>query len=182
MEDLSLSFSVKMKTRYIFRFLYVNSYSGLRGIINYCISGIAVLVMIYGLITHGKAYAYPYDLISWIVIGLVALAFTVIDPGLLMLKAFQQVKTNAAFKEPIDYAVSEEKLCVSQGEQTSEATWDYVLLAKETKDMFLLFTGNNNAVILPKEFLNGKAEAMRELLLKVLPEERRQLKKIAKED
>ncbi len=163
----SIDFSVQMKTIYLFEFLYVNSYSGFRAVINYGFSIIAIVALLFG---YGST---PLSLIALIVL---ASLFTVIEPGMLFFKAFRQVKLNPAFKEPIHYSFSEEKFTVSQNDSSQDAPWEMVLLAKETMKSIILFTGNNNAIILPKESIGEKLEAFKELLKKVRPEEAARLK------
>ncbi|MBR6358012.1 MAG: YcxB family protein [Lachnospiraceae bacterium] len=164
-----IRFSVKMKTLYLFDFLYVNSYSGFRAVINYTFSGIAIVALIFG---------YGSTPISLIALILLASLFTVIEPLMLLFKAFRQVKLNPAFKNEINYCFEEEKFTVSQGEQSQEAPWEMVLLAKESFKSIILFTGNNNAIILPKDCIGDKLNDFKLLLKKVRPNESEKLRTV----
>lgn len=163
-----ISFSVQMKTSYMFRFLYVNSYSGARGIVNYSISLAGLLALIFDI---------PDDLPAKVVCIIIACMFTIIDPLILFTKGLQQVKLNPVFKQPINYTFSVENFTVGQNGENAEAPWDMVLLAKETRGLFILFTPNKNAIILPKSSMEGQEEDMYRILSLALPEDRKQLKK-----
>lgn len=162
-----IEFTVKMKTKYLFEFLYVNSYSGFRGIINYGFTVIAIVALCFG---YGNT---PLNLTALLIL---ASLFTIIDPLMLLFKAWRQIKLSPAFKEPVTYLFTEEGIKLTQGEESQETGWDIVLLAKESIGSIYLFTGNNNAVILPKEFYKDKVNDLKLLLKKVRPDEAGKLK------
>ncbi len=141
MEDKRIEFTVNMKTLYLFEFLYVNSYSGFRAIINYGFSVIAIVALIMG---------FGDSLISKIALIVLALLFTVINPGMLLFKAWRQSKMNPGFSSPVTYTFSSAGITLTQGEASQDAPWEMILLAQETSLSIILFTGNNNATILPK--------------------------------
>ncbi len=155
MENRSVEFTVNMKTIDLFEFLYINSYSGFRGVINYGFSVIAIVALIFG---YGDAL---YSKIALIVL---ALLFTVINPLLLLFKAWRQTKMNPGFSKPVKYTFDADGITLSQGEETQNAPWEIVLLAKETLMSIILFTGNNNATILPKRFIGDSIGDFRSLL------------------
>lgn len=162
-----IEFTVKMKIKYLWEFLYVNSYSGFRGVINYGFSAIAIIALCFG---YGSS---PLNLAALLIL---ASLFTIIDPLMLLFKAWRQMKLSPAFKMPVTYTFSEEGFKLTQGEESQEAGWELVLLAKEAMGSIYLFTGNNNAVILPKECFAGKVNELKTLLKKVRPEEARKLR------
>lgn len=160
MEDRDIRFTVTMKTGYIFEFLYINSYGGYRALINYGFSAVAVVALIFG---YGDS---PMSLIA-----LIALAslFTVVNPSLLLLKAWRQTKTNPGFSKPVDYVFNKNGITLSQDGQSQEAPWEIVLLAQETLKSIILFTGNNNATILPKDCIGSELGAFKDLLREMCP-------------
>ncbi len=160
MEDRTIEFTVSMKTGYVFEFLYVNSYSGFRGIINYGFSFIAVVALIMG---------YGDQLYSKIALILLALLFTVISPAMLLFKAYRQMKMNPGFAKPVHYAFNKNGITLSQETESQEAPWEIVLLAQETLKSILLFTGNNGATILPKACIGEELPAFKALLREMCP-------------
>ena len=169
MEDRSVEFTVKMKTKYIFEFLYVNSYAGFRAVINYGFSAIAIVALIMG---YGKD-----SVISLVALIVLASLFTVVNPALLLFKAWKQSKLNPGFSKPVDYVFSKEGITLTQGDAKQDAPWEYVLLAQETLGSIILFTGNNNATILPKADIGDKLDDFKALLLEMCPEGCVKLKK-----
>lgn len=162
-----IEFTVTMKTKYLFEFLYINSYSGFRGIINYGFSAVAIVALCFG---YGDK---PLNLIALL---LLASLFTIIDPLMLLFKAWRQIKLSPAFKQPVKYTFTEKNIILSQGEESQEAGWELVLLAKEAVGSIYLFTGNNNAVILPKEFYADKVNNLKKLIKAVCPDAAAKLK------
>lgn len=162
-----IEFTVTMKTKYLFEFLYINSYSGFRGVINYGFSAVAIVALCFG---YGDK---PLNLVALLIL---ASLFTIIDPLMLLFKAWRQLKLSPAFKEPVKYTLSAECFTLTQGEESQNAGWELVLLAKEAKGSIFLFTGNNNAVILPKEFYKEKVNDVKKLLKKVCPDASAKLK------
>lgn len=161
MEDKKIQFTVNMKTGYLFEFLYVNSYSGFRGVINYGFSAIAIVALIFG---YGDS---PFSLVALITL---ALLFTVINPGLLLFKAWRQTKRNPGFSKPVTYSFGKDGITVTQGEESQDAPWEMVLLAKETLKSIILFTGNNNATILPKADIGEDLADFRTMLKEMCAE------------
>ncbi|MCR5583900.1 MAG: YcxB family protein [Lachnospiraceae bacterium] len=155
MEDKKIEFTVNMKTLYLFEFLYINSYGGFRSIINYGFSVIAIVALIMG---------FGDSLISKIALVVLALLFTVINPAMLLFKAWRQAKLNPGFSSPVNYSFSSEGITLTQGEASQDAPWELILLAQETRLSIILFTGNNNATILPKADIGEQLDAFRTML------------------
>jgi hypothetical protein len=168
MEDKSIEFTVEMKTGYIFEFLYVNSYSGFRGVINYGISLVGIIALIFG---------YGDSLYSRIGLIVLASLFTVVNPGMLLFKAWRQTKMNPGFAKPVDYVFNKDGFSLSQGELKQDAPWELILLAQETMKSIILFTGNNNATILPKACIGAQLKDFKAMLREMCAEETLKLKK-----
>ena len=133
---------VTMKTRYMFSFLFYNSYYGVRGAINYALSAVAIVALLCG---FGDSPVAVFFLV------LLALLFTVIEPLMLLFKAFRQVKTSESFVLPTVYTFAENAFYLRQGDVRQQAPWDLVLLVRENRDIIMLFTGGSNAILLPKD-------------------------------
>lgn len=143
---------VQMKTAAMFDFLYWHSYSGVMGIINYGFSLAALAALLAG---FGKGN--PMATIALVVL---ALLFTVINPLLLLQKANKQVKKTPMFAKPIAYSFDEKGFAVMQDGETGTATWEEVVLVRETKKTLVLYLGAANAIVLPKDQC---ADAMKEI-------------------
>ncbi len=161
-----VTFEVTMKTNYMFSFLFYNSYYGVRGGINYALSAVAIVALICG---FGDSPVATFFLV------LLALLFTVIEPLMLLFKAFRQVKTSESFKLPMTYTFAENAFYLQQGDVRQQAPWELVLLVRETRDLIILFTGGNNAILLPKDQIE-ELDELKAVLRIARPEETKKLK------
>ncbi len=161
-----VTFEVTMKTKYMFSFLFYNSYYGVRGIINYALSAVAIVALIFG---FGDSAVATFFLV------LLAMLFTVIEPLMLLFKAFRQVKTSESFKLPMTYTFAENAFYLQQGEIRQQAPWELVLLVRETGSLIILFTGGNNAILLPKDQISDIDE-LKSILRIARPDETKKLK------
>ncbi len=161
-----VTFEVTMKTNYMFSFLFYNSYYGVRGGINYALSAVAIVALLCG---FGDSPIATFFLV------LLALLFTVIEPLMLLFKAFRQVHTSESFKLPMTYTFAENAFYLQQGEVRQQAPWELVLLVRETRDLFILFTGGNNAILLPKDQIE-ELDELKAILRIARPDETKKLK------
>ena len=168
-ETREIRFSVQMKTSYMFDFLYWHSYHGLTGVINYVLSLAGVAALIAG---FGKN-----NPVITVLLVLLALLFTVINPLSLLYKAARQVKKAPMFQKPLYYQFDEKSFSVSQEDSTDSADWSTVVLIRETGKSIILYMGAANALVLPKEAIGTQIKEFKELLGKVVPQLAKRLKK-----
>jgi len=169
MEFKEVKFSVQMKTAYMFDFLYWHSYHGITGIINYALSlaGVAALIAGFGKDNVGVT----------IMLVVLALLFTVINPLLLLYKAAGQIKRTPMFAKPLNYKFDTEGFSVSQDNNSDSAKWDSVMLVRETGKSIILYLGAANALILPKECIGTQSDDLKRLMRAALPGQAKKLKK-----
>ena len=164
-----VKFSVRMKTVYMFDFLYWHSYHGITGVINYALSlaGIAALAAGFG---KGNA-------VVTVMLVALALLFTVINPLSLLYKAARQVKRTPVFANPLEYEFTEEGFSVSQNGTANSAKWESVVFLRETGKSIILYMGASNALVLPKAEIGEQLGDFKTMLRNVLPEQAKKLKK-----
>lgn len=170
MESLKeVKFSVQMNTLYMFDFLYWHSYHGVTGIINYALSfaGIAALIAGFG---RGN----PMVTVMLLVL---ALLFTVINPVSLLFKAARQVKKSPLFAKPLEYHFHKEGFSISQEEKTDSAKWEAIVFIRETGKSIILYLGAANALVLPKKDIGNQLADLKALLREELPQQAKKLKK-----
>mgnify|MGYP002511428393 CR=1 FL=1 len=150
MEEIRFSVTMKVKTMY--RFLMHHGYAGMAGIINLMISGGALVLLIAGFgSTAGSKAA----------LAVVAALFTVINPLYLYYKAAKQVKLTPMFAKPLDYAVNDGGITVSQGEENLTVSWDELRRVVETGKDFYIYLSLTRAYIFPKEELGIQTDTFR---------------------
>ncbi len=164
-----VKFSVQMKTSYMFDFLYWHSYHGITGIINYALSfaGVAALMAGFGKTNTGVT----------VMLVLLALLFTVINPLSLLYKAARQIKRTPMFEKPLYYKFDTKGFSISQESSTDSAGWDSIVLIRETGKSIILYMGAANALILPKSEIGDQLEDLKKLIRAELPQLAKKLKK-----
>ena len=164
-----IKFSVQMKTSYMFDFLYWHSYHGLTGVINYALSLAGVAALIAGFGKNNTAVT--------VMLVMLALLFTVINPLSLLYKAARQIKRTPMFQKPLYYRFDEKGFSISQESSSDSAEWSSVLLLRETGKSIILYMGAANAVVLPKKEIGSQLNDFKALLRKTVPEVAKKLKK-----
>lgn len=164
-----VKFSVQMKTSYLFDFLYWHSYHGITGIINYVFSFIGIAALIAG---FGKG-----NTMITIMLILLALLFTVINPAMLYYKAARQMRRTPMFSKPLYYKFDTRGFTISQDSSSDTAEWNTVIFVRETGKSIILYMGASNALILPKKEIGDQLNDLKKLIRAALPEQAKKLKK-----
>ena len=110
-----------------------------------------------------------------LMMGFFGLFFTVYTPVSMKMKVKKQIKSVAAFKEPVRYTVTEEKIVLKQGDITEEMLWDDIFQIKCTGKSLVLYITSIRANIIPlrdigkeaENFLNIAAKKLRPFQIKV---------------
>ncbi len=163
-----VTFSVQMKISYLFDFLYWHSYHGITGIINYAFSFVGIAALFAG---FGKG-----NTAITVMLVILALLFTVINPALLLYKAARQKARTPMFSKPLQYKFDTEGFIVSQENSSNTAEWENVVLVRETGKSIILYMGASNALILPKEEVGERWNDLKMLLHSAIPEQAKKLK------
>ena len=75
------------------------------------------------------------------------------------LKVKQQMKTVAAFKEPVRYTVTEEKILLQQGAVTEEMLWEDIFKIQCTGKSLVLYITSVRANIIPLRDIGDELDA-----------------------
>ena len=166
--EKSISLTIQMTPSAMFDFLYWHSYHGFMGIVNYGFSLIALIALLCG---FGKG-----NTIATIALLVLASLFTIINPVLLYYKAVRQVKKVPMFQKPLEYTFDEKGFQVAQGTEQAFASWEDVLLLRETKKTMVLYLGASNATVLPKKDCKEHLAQIKEFIRTAVPELAKKLK------
>lgn len=140
-----MKFKTKIKTNELFQFLIRHSYAGLSGKIGLVISLWAAVMFLKGL------PEFAGNETKMIVLGFLALLFTVVNPVMLYTKAKKQSLTNPAYKNIMEYELEEEGIKLYVGEQEGGIPWDRIVQIKESSSLYMLYTTRINAFLWPKK-------------------------------
>ena len=161
-KTVDVTLHITAKDLWIFSMYHANA--GFMGIFNIIFS----LAALYLLIFRWGSTTAPYR--SLLVVC--ALMFTVWQPFLLWLKAGKQAK-RPAVKNPMRLVFDDEKLTVSQEENSADFTWEQMGRLDAKPSMYILYMDRVHAYLIPKKTLGEQEEALRELALAHLPKEKR---------
>ncbi|MBO5354336.1 MAG: YcxB family protein [Lachnospiraceae bacterium] len=164
-----IKFSVQMKVSYMFDFLYWHSYHGMTGVVNYAFSLAGVAALIAGFGKDNTAVT--------VMLVVLALLFTVINPLSLLYKAARQVKRAPMFQKPLHYCFDDKGFTISQESSSDSARWEDVIFIRETGKSIVLYMGAANAIVLPKKDCGSQLPELKALLRAKLPEQAKKLKK-----
>lgn len=164
-----VKFSVQMKTADMYDFLYWHSYHGITGIVNYAFSFVGIAALIAG---FGKG-----NTAVTIMLVILALLFTVINPVSLLYKAARQIKRTPMFSKPLEYRFDSKGFSVSQEGSSDSAEWGAVIMLRETGKSIILYMGAANAMVLPKREIGEQLSELKTLIRTALPELGKKLKK-----
>lgn len=164
-----VKFTVQMKTAYMFDFLYWHSYHGITGIINYALSFAGIAALVAGFGKNNTAVT--------VMLVLLALLFTVINPLSLLYKAARQIKRTPMFAKPLYYRFDTKGFTISQDSSSDSAEWETVVMLRETGKSIILYLGAANALILPKKEIGTQLPELKKLIRAKLPAQGKKLKK-----
>lgn len=91
---------------------------------------------------------------------LIGVLFTVVQPVMLYCKAFMQRQQNKDINAPLHYAVHEEGIQVSQGEQQVEVPWYEVRKMVQGRNAVYLYMSPVRAFIFPRKQCGGQYEEL----------------------
>lgn len=155
--NAKLSVTVNMKVRYMYSFLFQHLHRSVRGIFGVVLS-LAALVMFF--LSLGK----DVDGSRLVILLVIGLLFTVVNPIMLFFKAQQQVLLSPVFKQPLTYIFYEEGMEVVQGEQSQFIEWNKVIAVRKTASVLILYTSRNSGSILAYKELKEKRREVESLI------------------
>jgi hypothetical protein len=103
-----------------------------------------------------------------LMMGFFGIFFTVYTPIGMKLKVRKQMKSVAAFQEPVKYTVTEEKIVLQQGDITEEMLWDDIFKIKCTGKSLILYITSVRANIIPLRDIKDQSEAFLQIAEKKL--------------
>lgn len=155
--DQAVTVSVGMKVRYMYAFLFQHVHRSFQGIFGVCLSLAALVLWIVSLDGMG----ITTQKVILLVIGLM---FTVINPLMILVKAWKQVTLSPVFKQPLQYTFGEEGLQVAQGDEEQFVTWNQVREVRKTATILVLYTTKASGSILAWKELGDKRQEVERII------------------
>jgi hypothetical protein len=151
---MELEFDVKITSLAMYDYLLYHTYTSLSGLLGTIVG--VFLIMAFA------ATKYPIYLIA----GLVLILYL---PCSLFLRANRQVLDTPAFKQPLHYRLTDEGICVSQGQSEEKQSWDSCYKAISTTKSIIIYTSRTTASIFPKSDLGEKKDALVRMISTHMP-------------
>lgn len=156
---MEIKLSVNVTAKEMFNFMMKHTYSTFSGYVGLVLSACAL----FGFIAtfDNEAVTIQYK----IVLIITALLFTVVQPLNLYLRSKKQVKENENINKPMEYVFSDDKIKVSQGEESVEYEWNQLYKINSSRLSIFMYTAKYRSFILPRSaFAEGDIKKLRELV------------------
>lgn len=156
-----MKFQIKVGGGELFRFNIRHTYHSFSGVIGLLLSVGALAV---AALTWADSDGMQKALLIFI-----GCYYTVLHPLMLRSRANETAKKTEMFQEPMEYEFQETGFGVRQGEAQAFYQWEQIARVIDTKKDVILYMDKVHAHILPKDQLNGRAEALTAYLQAHLP-------------
>ena len=150
MENKEIRLNVRIGAKDLFSFMAYHTYYHLSGLFGIGLSLLALVTLLAGL--GGD------DPVKNIILLVLGLLFTVINPLMLFAKAKQQAMNNPMYKENLCYTLTEEGISLSLKDTTESIEWAQILKFKKTKRVCILYTTQVHAILLPFACMEGNKD------------------------
>ncbi len=152
-----ITFDVNMKTRYMYRFMLYHNYTTVGGLFGVLISLVALIVLISTFNEQQES--------GKIILLLISLLWTVINPIMLASRAKRQVLLNPSYKKELTYTLNSESITVSQEENEESITWDKIVKVILTKKQLIIYSSKVHAFIFPLEEIGDNLDDVKAIIV-----------------
>lgn len=157
---MDISFDVKLQAEDLYRFNIYQTYRGIQG-------WISIVLGIIGFVMAGVTWNEAERLYTILYIAM-GLLFWFYLPVTLWFRSKATLKTNVVLAGVLHYAVSEDSIRVTQGEESGELPWDAIYKIVSDKKQILIYSTRINAYIIPRQQIGDQYGAFAELAAKKL--------------
>lgn len=157
---LKTEFQTQITEQDLMNFKIYHNYHSVSGVAGLLFGIIALFICVVSMNQVNISYT--------LMMGFFGLFFTVYTPIGMKCKVKKQMKSVAAFQEPVRYTVTEEKIILQQGEVTEEMLWDDIFKIKCTGKSLVLYITSVRANIIPLRDIGKEAAAFLKIAEKKL--------------
>lgn len=156
-DDQGITLSVHMKVGYMYSFLFQHLHRSLKGIFGVCIS-LAALVLFFLSLDSNT------DTTRKVILLVIGLLFTVVNPILLLIRAQKQVLLSPVYKQPLCYTFNKAGMKVAQGDAEQFAEWKQILEVRKTASILIIYTSRNSGSILAWKEMGEKRQEVERII------------------
>lgn len=165
---MPIEFDIKITDKDMYKFNMYHAYTGFQGIFA---TVIGIIVLIVAVATLGKV-----DTMYTLLYFLFGIIFLVYTPVNLWLRSKRQILMSPVLKETLRYSLDDTGVHVAVGEQTADLEWKMIYKMVSTKRNLLIYSTRVNAYVIPRQQLDGKYEAVKQLAEEKLEKYRLRMK------
>lgn len=143
-------FDIQMSVKVLYSYLVYHAYRGMAGILGTCVGLIFIMV-----------YTTDRDNAMLLIAGLILILYL---PLTLRTQAARQYLATEAWKKPLHYCMDDEGITISQEDEETKIGWEGITKAVSSPSAIILYTGKNNASILPKKQLGERLSAVVQII------------------
>lgn len=152
---MKIEFDVKLTAKNLYLFNIYQAYKGLQGIVSLVLP---IFIFVYTAVEWNKI-SEENGMVN-IVIGLIFLLYI---PITLWLRANKVVKKDVVLSKPLHYEFSEDRIHVSQGEESVEFEWDNIYRMITFGGLVLIYTNRIHAYIIERKQIAAQYNSLKEL-------------------
>lgn len=149
-QALKAEFETEIESKDLMDFKMYHNYHSVSGIATVAFGIIAIIICVVSVGEVNVAYT--------LMMGFFGLFFTVYTPIGMALKVRGQMKKVPAFRQPVKYTVTTDKIVLTQGDVKEELLWDDIFKIVFTGKSVVLYITAVRANIIPAESLGSNAE------------------------
>lgn len=150
MEQKSVKLFVKINTKELFSYMLRHTYTSRSGVFGLILSLIAL-----GLLAVGHAGGDPFQTVVLLILGMV---FTVINPIMIYFKAKGQAESNPVYQNEMIYTLDANGITLKAGKAEETVPWENIRKCRKTRVIYILYTTRIHAILLPIESMKGDRE------------------------
>lgn len=164
----NLEFKIKLSVRDLYYFMMNHYYTRLSGIFGVVLSIAAAVILILrfsSLDSTGK-----------MLLVVIALLFTVINPVMMWTKAAAQITSNKSLGGELTYILDEQNITIQLGEDKAGIPWEKVTKVKDNGRELVVYVTSARGYIWPKRQIQGQYEQIIAVLKKQVDARKLRLK------
>ncbi len=156
-----MKFDLKLKWEDLYHFNLYQAYHGLQGWISIVFAVVIIGLGIYACVGARYAAAAVY-----VVVGVFIVIYVPLE---LRRRSQRTFKNSNELTHQLHFEISEEKIFVTQGEESAELPWKSVYKVRSDKHDIFLYSSRYNAYIIPRDQIAEHYDTFKELATKNLP-------------
>lgn len=138
-----IAFNIDLKINDLYAFTMRHTY--------YSISGAFSLLISFGSLIACAVMFSTLSNSTRVVLLIVGLLFTVVQPIMLYLKCKKQIKVNESINAPLQYILSDDGICICQKDNSAEVKWYEIRKVVYAKKGIYLYMSPIRAFIFPED-------------------------------